>query len=121
MLPNDQSPIYHLVLPWQSSKLPSIDLAPAMRIQLFNAAREEMELSIRQELVPSSPMHDPRFIWANQWLDVALGGRRTVDADVQFLFQVRMNPKPFLEQDLDAISTDDEPDPGNPTIPFPGS
>lgn len=122
MLPIDRSPLYAVVHPWSHAPLPvdNEDIL-ARRQALFQAAMEELTISYQSDRVLANPVIDPIFVWGNQWLDVASGTRPRIESDVSFLFSVRTNPKPFLEQDLDAIPTDDEPDPGEPTIPFPGS
>jgi hypothetical protein len=100
MLAPEISPMHALVSQWRSRRLPSIDEINPLRIQLMEAAKEEIRISHQQRKYSPDPMHDPRFVWANQWLDVGAGARRSIDSDVQFMFNVRINPTPFLRQDF---------------------
>jgi hypothetical protein len=97
MLPPEQSPIHQLVTLWRGSRLPTRLEIPACRARLYAAATHEITAHFNTGK-SYDPAADHRFRWASQWIEVAEGGRKTVDPDVEFTLTVILTPCPSAQK-----------------------
>jgi hypothetical protein len=99
--------IADLVTLWRSCRLPGPLEASACRARLFEAATREIAAK-GDNGISYDPLHDIRFKWAAQWIEVAEGERKTVDPEVDMLCRFAMEPAPLTRKhaaagDLDSV------------------
>lgn len=84
--------VQDLVRQWRGCERPmGWSMISACRARLFTAAVHTITAKAAEN-IPYDPMKDFCFLWANQWIQVAEGERKTIDDSLESLVQMKIRP-----------------------------
>lgn len=101
MHPPHDSPILELVSLWRSCREPQYHEVNACRARLFEAATREIAIKASLNII-YNPLGDIRFLWANQWIDLASGARKAIDPEIEACCAMMLQPAPLSRKHLAA-------------------
>lgn len=104
MQPQHESPVEDIVRLWNSCRPPLLHEINACRARLFEAATHQVSIRARHN-ISYNPMHDNRFLWANQWLDLAAGTIKRIDPAVEACCHMTLSPAPVTHKHLAAADS----------------